>query len=158
MIESRRSGKRLIYIYPYEIYNDKLKDKLREEGLKVVDIRVCKFVEVDIIMGRNEDILYRELGKPIKIIDVENINENLNELVNDCFYWLVHEVLESVWRKSEGEEKDLIHSAILIAVSLVKFCKGEYDIAEEILKRSYISSPLWYIILMYFLAPLFTIL
>ncbi len=151
---------RAIYIYPKQenIDYDELKRKLRSMGLSVVDIRVCRMVEIDVLVGREEEkeeVLLKMLGKPVEVIRVGgNVDKSLDELLSNGFYWLIHETLEDKWRKAEGEEKELLHSAILIAVALIKFCKGEYEIARQTLIRSYQQNPIWMIILTLFLAPI----
>ncbi|MCY0859744.1 MAG: DUF309 domain-containing protein [Sulfolobaceae archaeon] len=152
---------RAIYIYPKDenIDYETLKRELRNMGLRVVDIRVCRMVEIDVLgkgeEKKEEEVLFKLLGNPIDVIYVgRNINKSLDELLSNGFYWLIHETLEDKWRKTEGEEKELLHSAILIAVALIKFCKGEYEIARQTLLRSYQENPIWMIILTLFLTPL----
>ena len=58
------------------------------------------------------------------------------ELFNDERYWEAHEVLEGVWKESNGDEKSVVQGVILIAAAFVHMQKEEDDIAYAILKRA----------------------
>jgi predicted metal-dependent hydrolase len=49
---------------------------------------------------------------------------------------LSHEVLEGVWKRSSGLEKDLLNGLILIAAALVHDQKNEKEICISILDRA----------------------
>ena len=57
-------------------------------------------------------------------------------LFNDEKYWGAHEVLESIWKSVQKDEKDLLNGIILIAAAFVHDEKGESDICISILKRA----------------------
>jgi predicted metal-dependent hydrolase len=51
-------------------------------------------------------------------------------------YWSAHELLESVWKNSEGNEKEILNGIILVAAAFVHEEKDEADICVSILKRA----------------------
>ena len=51
-------------------------------------------------------------------------------------FWECHEVLEGAWKKSGGEEKDLIQGIILVAAALVHYQKNENEICLSIFNRA----------------------
>ena len=51
-------------------------------------------------------------------------------------YWSAHEVLESIWKGSQGHERDLLNGIILVAAAFVHDEKDERDICISILKRA----------------------
>ena len=51
-------------------------------------------------------------------------------------YWKSHEVLESVWKDSKGQTKNLLNGLILVDAAYVHFQKGENAIFFSILNRS----------------------
>jgi len=57
-------------------------------------------------------------------------------LFNNEKYWGTHEILESVWKNSLKDEKDLLNGLILIAAAFVHEEKDESDICISILKRA----------------------
>jgi predicted metal-dependent hydrolase len=57
-------------------------------------------------------------------------------LFNNEKYWGAHEILESVWKNSLKDEKDLLNGLILIAAAFVHEEKDELDICISILKRA----------------------
>ena len=58
------------------------------------------------------------------------------QLFNDEKYWEAHEVLEYVWKKTSGVEKDIIHGIILVAAAFVHDEKDEPDVCLSILQRA----------------------
>ena len=51
-------------------------------------------------------------------------------------YWKSHEVLESIWKDSKGQTKNLLNGLILVDAAYVHFQKGENTIFFSILNRS----------------------
>lgn len=51
-------------------------------------------------------------------------------------YWECHEVLESVWRIKQGDEKRLLQGIILVCAAFVHHQKGEEDVALSVLRRA----------------------
>ena len=51
-------------------------------------------------------------------------------------YWKSHEVLESVWKDSKGQAKNLLNGLILVDAAYVHLQKGENTIFFSILNRS----------------------
>ena len=114
------------------------------------DVRVAKkFFEFDISVSQD-----RTMEEVIKILATladfngceKVVEENQSkveaidkarELFNSERYWKSHEVLEQVWKKSEGSEKQTLNAIILVAAAFVHYQKAEYDTCVGILKRAH---------------------
>jgi uncharacterized protein len=114
------------------------------------DVRVAKkFFEFDISVSQD-----RTMEEVIRILSTladfngceKVVEENQSkveaidkarELFNSERYWKSHEVLEQVWKKSEGSEKQTLNAIILVAAAFVHYQKAEYDTCVGILKRAY---------------------
>lgn len=51
-------------------------------------------------------------------------------------FWEAHEVIESLWRVAEGQEKTLLQGLILVCAAFVHVQKQEADVALGIARRS----------------------
>ncbi len=51
-------------------------------------------------------------------------------------YWECHEVLESVWRVKQGDEKRILQGIILVCAAFVHHQKGEEEVALSVLGRA----------------------
>lgn len=51
-------------------------------------------------------------------------------------YWESHEILESVWRITKGDEKELLQGMILVDAAFVHVQKKEPDVAMGVLRRA----------------------
>ena len=113
------------------------------------DVRVSnRFIEFDISLGNIEDLekirsIFSFIGKYIdryKVVEKDlKIEESLilaKKLFNEEKYWITHEVLEGVWKKAYGDEKDLLNGLILVAAAFVHYQKNEKDIALSIMRRA----------------------
>jgi hypothetical protein len=58
------------------------------------------------------------------------------DLFNEERYWESHEALESAWKKSIGDEKEVLQGLILLAAALVHWQKNEELVTLSILRRS----------------------
>ena len=58
------------------------------------------------------------------------------EYFNAQRFWECHEVLEGVWKKCSGSEKDLVQGIILVAAAFVHHQKFEDDICSSIFSRA----------------------
>jgi hypothetical protein len=65
----------------------------------------------------------------------ESVSEAV-ALFNAERYWEAHEVLESLWRVAEGEEKKLLQGLILVCAALVHHQKDEEKVALGITARA----------------------
>ncbi|MGA7005432.1 MAG: DUF309 domain-containing protein [Nitrososphaeraceae archaeon] len=113
------------------------------------DVRVSnRFIEFDISLGNVEDLekirsIFSFIGQYIdryKVVEKDlKIEESLilaKKLFNEEKYWITHEVLEGVWKKAYGDEKDLLNGLILVAAAFVHYQKNEKDIALSIMRRA----------------------
>ncbi len=122
---------------------------------EVRDIRISSyFIEIDVSTQDNTSLSQYDLNffGPLTIlgslIRLEELNEVTNFiskedavmssifLFNTERYWKSHEVLESVWKDSKGQTKNLLNGLILVDAAYVHFQKGENAIFFSILNRS----------------------
>ena len=113
------------------------------------DVRVSnRFIEFDISLGNVEDLekirsIFSLIGQYIdgyKVVEKDlKIEESLilaKKFFNEEKYWITHELLEGVWKKAYGDEKDLLNGLILVAAAFVHYQKNEKDIALSIMRRA----------------------
>jgi hypothetical protein len=124
---------------------------LKSEDIVIRDVRVARrFIEFDVSVGKQEmldRIILKALSKIAEFDSYEKIKEEdlskeeaidkARVLFNRERYWKCHEVLENVWKQSEGEEKGLLNGVILIAAAFVHFQKGENETGIGILRRAH---------------------
>lgn len=119
-----------------------IKEKIK--GIKLNDIRIAsKHIEIDLFAEDVEKT--KEALKEFKIIDIKIVSEEkiedkfqyAKQLFNSERFWETHEVLESVWRDSKGDEKNILHGLILIAAAFVHYQKEREETCLSILKRAY---------------------
>jgi uncharacterized protein len=121
----------------------------------VRDIRISSyFIEIDVSTQENtslspNDLNFFEpinvLGSLIRLEELDEVTHFISKedavkssvfLFNMERYWKSHEVLEGVWKGSEGQPKNLLNGLILIDAAYVHFQKGENAIFFSILNRS----------------------
>jgi uncharacterized protein len=64
----------------------------------------------------------------LPMIDAEKYVSEARRLFNEEKFWHVHEALEIVWLKRQGEEKALLQGLIIGAASLVHWQKAELEV------------------------------
>jgi|BEDMetMinimDraft_2_1075160.scaffolds.fasta_scaffold00254_4 hypothetical protein len=127
----------LVFAPSFEEDWREVKDRLRREGLRVVDVRVGKSIEIDLLTeDLNEDLprVRSVVGEISMVKEAERVEEDLWTLLNQQRFWECHEVLERKWRGLEGQRKDLVRALILLCASLIKYRKGEVGISDQLLK------------------------
>ena len=104
----------------------------------VFDISMPDSTDINAVAGKlkaitplasYEHVAERHMGKNEAI-------ERAVELFNDEKYWSAHEVLESVWKGSNGAEKSILNGIILVAAAFVHDEKDEPEICLSILQRA----------------------
>jgi hypothetical protein len=120
-------------------------------NIVIRDVRVARrFIEFDLSVP-SEGILSEVAVKALSTVgDLDSYemlrDENSSkeegiaraiDLFNTERFWRCHEVLEDIWKRSEGEEKKLLNGIILVAAAFVHFQKGEDEICVGILRRAY---------------------
>ena len=117
------------------------RELVSDKTVIIRDTRVSqRFIEFDISIPENNKIeeitgnllsiaplLQREYISDKKLEKDEAIKHARN-LFNTEKYWGAHEVLESVWKNSYGNEKALLNGLILICAAFVNDEKNEIDI------------------------------
>jgi uncharacterized protein len=127
----------------------KARQIVEKYDILIRDVRVSnRFIEFDISLGNVEDLekirsIFSFIGQYIdryKVVEKDlKIQESLilaKKLFNEEKYWITHEVLEGVWKKAYGDEKDLLNGLILVAAAFVHYQKNEKDIALSIMRRA----------------------
>lgn len=127
----------------------KARQIVEKYDILIRDVRVSnRFIEFDISLGNLKDLekirsIFSFIGQYIdgyKVVEKDlKIEESLilaKKLFNEEKYWITHEVLEGVWKKAYGDEKDLLNGLILVAAALVHYQKNEKDIALSIMRRA----------------------
>ena len=125
------------------------REMISDKTVIIRDTRVSKrFIEYDISIPENKNIeeSMRNLLAISPLLECEYISDKKLEkdeaikrarnLFNTEKYWGAHEVLESVWKNSYGNEKALLNGLILISAAFVHDEKNESDICISILKRA----------------------
>lgn len=120
-----------------------------DQSIIIRDTRVSKsFIEYDTSLPKNKKVeeVTGKLLSIAPILDYEQIVESKLEkeeainfarrLFNTEKYWRAHEVLETVWKGSYGNEKALLNGLILVAAAFVHHEKNEDEICVSILKRA----------------------
>ncbi|BCS91691.1 hypothetical protein L3N51_00904 [Metallosphaera sp. J1] len=103
------------------------------QGYRVVEIRDCKYREVDVLGNLDEAV--RDLGQPLFFVKVGEIKVELWDLLNDCRFWEAHELLEETWRKVDGPEKRYLQALILMCASMIKYRKNR-KVSDELMERA----------------------
>lgn len=118
------------------------------EDAVIRDVRVSsRYVEFDVsIASERLESLLKRLSEiaPVamcneivdKTMETEQAIEHAKNLFNSERYWECHEVLESVWKYSAGNEKLLLQAIILTCAAFVHSQKAEDDICISILDRA----------------------
>ncbi len=112
-----------------------LKSLLRSYEIQVNDVRVGKFVEVDYF---SDSFLGEKIGDVLKLrkveeCELEKCGKTLQELIKNGRCWEAHELLEDIWHKANGSEKEEIHNIIKVCVAVVHYQRGNFETAKRIL-------------------------
>lgn len=78
----------------------------------------------------------RNLDEVPKHLEKRRAIELAMSYFNQERYWESHEILESVWRISDGDEKGLLQGMILVDAAFVHVQKKEPDVAMGVLRRA----------------------
>jgi hypothetical protein len=122
---------------------------LPESNVIIRDVRVSgNHLEYDISLGKFEDVekmkaKLSNIGKFIELYNVVEKEFDKNDAIqlaknffNSEKYWNAHEVLEGVWKRTEGEEKKLLNGLILVAAAFVHYQKDETNVFFGIMRRA----------------------
>lgn len=113
------------------------------------DVRVAdRFIEFDLSTCDQElQVVIKALSSIGDLDNFEMLKEDnfsreeaidkARDLFNEERFWKCHEILENIWKQSEGEEKRLLNGVILVAAAFVHFQKGENETCIGILRRAF---------------------
>lgn len=79
---------------------------------------------------------YRDLQEAPPFLSPPEAVAEAVTLFNAERFWEAHEVLESVWRVAEGEEKRLLQGLILVCAAFVHVQKKEQAVANGVARRA----------------------
>jgi uncharacterized protein len=127
----------------------KARSVLSGQDVIIRDARVSsEHIEYDISFAITEDLLMIksklcDIGNLIGVYQVVEKEYEKNQALplamkffNEEKYWIAHEILEGVWKKSAGKEKQLLNGLILVAAAFVHYQKNESKIALSIMRRA----------------------
>jgi uncharacterized protein len=122
---------------------------LQDYKIIIRDVRVAShFLELDMSIPSSLDLekIKSKLSQIGTIMEIDRIVEGeldkkvslelARQLFNNEKYWKTHEILEGVWKHTQGDERALLNGIILVAAALVHYQKGEHDICISIMKRA----------------------
>jgi len=125
-----------------------LKARSLADDVIIRDTRVSsKHIEFDLsIASEKVESLLESLSKiaPLagyteiveKEVEKEHAIEHAKSLFNSERYWECHEVLEGVWKRTSGSEKQLLQGIILTCAAFVHSQKDEDDTCFSVLNRA----------------------
>ncbi|WP_174629784.1 DUF309 domain-containing protein [Metallosphaera tengchongensis] len=108
-------------------------EKRRGSNYEVIEIRQCKFKEVD-VLGNVEEAIH-DMGKPIFTVRVGGDEPPIWDLLNDCRFWEAHEKLEGIWRQSKDPERKYLQALILLCASMIKYRKNP-RVSDELIAKA----------------------
>ncbi|QGA54603.1 DUF309 domain-containing protein [Sulfolobus sp. E5-1-F] len=124
---------RVLLFYKKGIFTDDLKKFLRINNINVIDVRIGKYIEVDIVDDPRKVISL--IGEPLFM--VTDISGTFKQLFYDMRFWECHEILEEKWRKAENkDEKNYLQAIILLCASLIKYLKGEIEVSDMLMEKA----------------------
>jgi len=114
-------------------------------GGKAVNAKVTSYgaLEMDVFLGSRADFepmgkleFYKDLQEPPVFLPTAEAVAEAVSLFNGERFWEAHEVLESLWRVAQGEEKRVLQGLILVCAAFVHLQKGENRVALGVAERS----------------------
>ncbi len=108
-------------------------------GALEIDIFAPARQDFQVIMAAIEPLgrleFKKDLQEPPRFMPTEEAVKEVVTLFNAERFWEAHEVLESLWRAAEGEEKKLLQGLILVCAAFVHLQKGEKSVALGVARR-----------------------
>jgi len=86
--------------------------------------------------GVGRMLTIRKLDVPVATVSKPEAIKSGVALFNEERYWESHEALESAWKMSEGDEKEILQGLILVAAAMVHWQKNERQVTLAVLKRA----------------------
>ncbi|MCZ6647943.1 MAG: DUF309 domain-containing protein [Thaumarchaeota archaeon] len=124
-----------------------IEDTLIQDNVKTGNFRITnRAIEFDVFMDEDSDLIRKKLESSWDILSVRRITERgarglgaaieeTRNLFLEERFWECHEVLESVWLKSSGEEKRTLQTLILVCAALVHFQRNQLEICLSMLQK-----------------------
>jgi uncharacterized protein len=114
--------------------------KTTSYGALEVDVFVESRADFDVFLAAIEPLgrleFYKDLQEAPRFLPAPEAMAEAVSLFNGERFWEAHEVLESLWRVAEGDEKRLLQGMILVCAAFVHEQKGEKGVALSVAKRS----------------------
>jgi uncharacterized protein len=114
--------------------------KWTSRGELEVDIFIASRADLEVVLAALEPltslVFVRDLQEPTRFLPKDRVIQESIGLFNAERYWEAHEVLEALWRVSQGDEKRLLQGLILVCATLVHHQKGNDDVALGVARRA----------------------
>ncbi len=114
--------------------------KTTSYGALEMDVFVESQADFDVFLAAIEPLgkleFYKDLQEAPRFLPKADAIAEAVSLFNAERFWEAHEVLESLWRVAEGDEKLLLQGLILVCAAFVHLQKDEYEVAIGVAKRS----------------------
>jgi hypothetical protein len=114
--------------------------KWTSHGLLEIDVLAPSREDFRVLMAALTPLcdvkLTKDLQEPPRFLPKEEAILESVALFNAERFWEAHEVLESLWRVEQGDEKRLLQGLILVCAALVHMQKGEGPVALGIARRA----------------------
>jgi hypothetical protein len=114
--------------------------KTTSYGALEIDVFIDSRVDFDVFLAAVEPLgkleFYKDLQEAPRFLPTAEAVAEAISLFNAERFWEAHEVLESLWRVAEGDEKLLLQGLILVCAAFVHEQKGEEAVAMGVAKRA----------------------
>ncbi|MGC8608265.1 MAG: DUF309 domain-containing protein [Thermoplasmata archaeon] len=107
-----------------------------EVDVHVDDQRCIAEMSKFISINETEEFDSEKLQESLDKQDENDIMNNVAALFSDEKYWEAHEVLESLWKRSKGDEKKFYRGLILLCASMVHYQMLSFDKAIEVFNNA----------------------
>lgn len=131
------TAKRLVESSGASVGNLRVSNAAVEFDLFVNEQSAAKVLVPKLASAIGEVKTVRRLDVEEKPLTKQEAVERSVALFNEERFWEAHEVLEQVWRKESGVEKEILQGLILIAAALVHLQKSRTRVCLSVTKRAY---------------------
>lgn len=105
-----------------------------------IDVFLPSRQDFDLFLATVEPLgkieFFRDLQEPAPFLTTADAVAEAVRLFDGERFWEAHEVLESVWRVANGEEKKVLQGLILVCAAFVHVQKGEESVAIGVARRA----------------------
>jgi hypothetical protein len=114
--------------------------KWTSSGELEIDMFAPSREDLSVVLAALEPIakvrLLKDLQEPPRFMPKPEAVQEAVSLFDSERFWEAHEVLESLWRVAQGQEKALLQGLILVCAAFVHHQKGEDAVALGVARRA----------------------